>query len=81
MTNNKNISVGDVVQIDPSSKEFPMFAGFFLLVTKMLPNGVEAYYLCYNQSRLSSIKGYLKVGFNEIERVGQAPWAPWREEE
>jgi hypothetical protein len=66
------ISVGDVVQIDPSHDA--RFGGCFLLVTEVKSWGVQGFVAVPDKP--SAGEAYYRVGFAKIVRIGRAEWAP-----
>jgi hypothetical protein len=63
------ISVGDVVQIDPTRDA--IFGGHFLVVTEVKSWGVQGY--CRPLDALGGL-AYYRVPFEQCVRIGKAEW-------
>ena len=67
-TNEKNIKVHDVVQVDP---EVDRFGGCLVIVTELKAFGVQGFVEVPAEGR-----AFIRLKWDQIERIGQAVWAP-----
>lgn len=70
----RDLSPGDVVQIDPASGGF--FGGCFMLVTEPKPFGAQGFVSVPGARGEPPGSAYYRAKWEEMEYIGRAAWAP-----
>lgn len=70
----ENLSVGDLVQLDPEKAGNPAFAACIMVVTEPKSWGAQGYVQALGIAGQSGGQAYYRAKHEEMELVGKAAW-------
>ena len=71
---NKELKVGDLVQLDPALVENRAFANCIMVVTEIRPWGAQGYVQSLGTREEMGGQAYYRAQHKEMKYVGQAHW-------
>ena len=70
----KELNVGDVVQLNPETVKNKMFAGCMMTVTEPKKWGAQGYVQALGENGEPGGQAYYRANWDEMELVGVAQW-------
>lgn len=74
MEEKTNLSVGDLVQLNPTKVKNSMFAGSIMVVTEPKVFGAQGYVQALGENGQPGGQAYYRASWEEMELVGKAIW-------